>query len=67
MFMLGIGLLKATGLLNAAFWQQTADSGVIANFQTIFNLVTAVVLLPFTGELVKLSMLLVKDVRAKPL
>lgn len=66
-FMLGIGLLKATGLLNAAFWQQTADSGVIANFQTIFNLVTAVVLLPFTGELVKLSMLLVKDVRAKPL
>jgi len=36
------------------------DSGGIANFQTVFNLLTAVVLIPFNGLLVKLSLLLVK-------
>ncbi|MBP1548424.1 MAG: hypothetical protein J6A05_00315, partial [Oscillospiraceae bacterium] len=42
------------------------DSGGIANFQTVFNLITAVVLIPFTGALVKISMLVVKDEKEKP-
>ena len=44
-----------------SFWMRTADSGIIANFQTIFNLITAIVLLPFTGQLVSISKLLVRD------
>jgi len=41
------------------------DSGVIANFQTVFNLLTAVVLIPFADWLVKLSLLVVKDEKEK--
>ncbi len=41
------------------------DSGSIANFQTVFNLITALVLIPFADWLVKLSMMIVKaDVKA---
>ena len=43
------------------FWVATVDSGGIANFQTIFNLVTAIVLIPFTNHLVSLSKAFVKD------
>jgi phosphate:Na+ symporter len=41
------------------------DSGVIANFQTVFNLLTAIVLIPFADWLVKLSLLVVKDEKEK--
>ena len=41
-------------------WDKVVSSGNIADFQTVFNLVTAVVLVPFTGLLVKSSMLIVK-------
>ncbi len=37
------------------------DSGGIANFQTIFNVITAIALLPFTNQLVKLSKVIVKE------
>lgn len=46
-------------------WDSIVDSGVIANFQTIFNLLTAVALLPFTGLLVKIACLIVKDDEVK--
>lgn len=46
-------------------WDSIVDSGVIANFQTIFNLITAIVLLPFTGLLVKLACMLVKEDEVK--
>ena len=42
-------------------WGSVVDSGGIANFQTLFNLVTAVVLLPFTGVLVNIACRVVKD------
>lgn len=42
-------------------WDSFVDSGVIANFQTLFNLITAIVLLPFTGMLVKIACKFVKD------
>ena len=41
-------------------WESIADSGMIANFQTIFNLLTAIALIPFAGLLVKLSLTIVK-------
>lgn len=50
---------KAGGFTD--LWDSAVDSGVIANFQTLFNLITAIVLLPFTGALVKIACFLVKD------
>ncbi len=46
-------------------WDSIVDSGVIANFQTLFNLITAIVLLPFTGLLVKIACMIVKDDEVK--
>ncbi len=61
LFMIVMSVMEANGFFGADKWSTwTADSGVIANFQTLFNLITAVVLLPFTGLLVKLSMLVIK-------
>lgn len=37
------------------FWDDTVDRGAIANFHTIFNLCTVVLLFPFTNLLVKLA------------
>ena len=59
-FMLVMTLLRQAGFA-AGLWESVVDSGVIANFQTLFNLITAIVLLPFTGWLVKISCRIVKD------
>ena len=61
LFMVAMSIMEANAVWGADFWTMTADSGVIANFQTIFNLLTAFALLPFTGLLVKLSMTLVRE------
>ena len=53
-------IIKAAGGL-PDLWGMTADAGTIANFQTIFNLVTAIALLPFAGLLVKASKKIVKE------
>ena len=60
LFMIAMTLLRQAGFM-AGMWESIVDSGVIANFQTIFNLITALVLLPFTNVLVKISCLIVKD------
>ncbi len=65
-FMIVMSIMQANAVFGAGFWTQTVDSTVIATFQTLFNLITAVLLLPFTNWLVKLSILLVKDEPAKP-
>lgn len=59
LFMIGMSVLKAFGAL-PGYWDGPATSGDIANFQTIFNLITAIVLIPFTNLLVKLTYLVVK-------
>lgn len=64
LFMAVMAILRACGAL-PELWNSISDSGAIADFQTIFNLATALVLLPFAGLLVKLSMKLVKDDPAK--
>ncbi len=60
LFMIAMTILHKMGFM-ADLWESVVDSGVIANFQTIFNLITAVVLLPFTGVLVKVACAIVKD------
>lgn len=64
LFMIVMSILRNAGAFSG-LWNSVADSGVIANFQTLFNLVTAIILLPFTGILVKISCLFVKDEAAK--
>ena len=60
LFMIVMTILKNAGFM-ADLWKSIVNSGVIANFQTIFNLLTAIVLLPFTGLLVKIACAFVKD------
>ena len=66
LFMIAMTVLEKTVMSGAALWSSAVDSGGIANFQTIFNLLTAVVLIPFTGWMVKLSTLIVKEDKEKP-
>ncbi len=61
LFMIVMSILETNQVFGAGFWSKKVDSGAIANFQTIFNLITAICLLPFTGLLVKISKLIVKD------
>ena len=60
LFMIVMTILKKVGFM-PDLWDGVVDSGIIANFQTIFNLATAIVLLPFTGLLVKIACVIVKD------
>ena len=60
-FMIVMTVMQQMNVFGDAFWSMTVDSTVIAIFQTLFNLATAVMLLPFTNQLVKLSILIVKD------
>ncbi len=65
LFMIVMTVLQRFAVFGEAFWVATVDSGGIANFQTVFNLITAIVLLPFTNLLVKLSLLVFKDEKEK--
>ena len=60
LFMIVMTIIRSMGGF-PDLWESVVDSGVIANFQTLFNLITAIVLLPFTGLLVKIACKLVKD------
>ena len=60
LFLAVMTVMQKLAVFGAAYWVREVDSGVIANFQTVFNLLTAVALIPFNGLLVKLSLLLVK-------
>lgn len=59
LFFSGMMILQHYQIFGASFWNSVVDGGGIANFQTIFNLITAMVLIPFTNQLVQLSCLLV--------
>ena len=60
LFMIVMTIIRAMGGFSD-LWESVVNSGGIADFQTIFNLLTAIVLLPFTGALVKLACVIVKD------
>ena len=61
LFLIVMYVLRRLSVFGEAFWVRAVDSGGIANFQTVFNLATAVVLIPFADWLVKLSLVVVKD------
>ena len=60
-FMIVLSIMQSMNIFGQAFWKMTVDSNIIAIFQTAFNLFTAILLIPFTNQLVKLSIALVKD------
>lgn len=66
LFMIAMTLLKRNDAFGAAFWAGEVNSGSIANFQTVFNLLTAVALVPFAPQLVKLSMSIIREKPEKP-
>jgi phosphate:Na+ symporter len=66
LFMIVMTILEKNAVFGVEFWNASVDSGGIANFQTIFNLITAIILIPFAGWMVKLSTLIVKDEKEKP-
>ena len=49
------------GIIGFNFWEDTVNMGGVANFHTLFNVVVAVVFLPFINPLIKLAGKLVKD------
>ena len=61
LFLIVMTLMQRFAVFGEGFWVRSVDSGGIANFQTVFNLVTAVVLIPFADWMVKLSLKIVKD------
>ena len=64
-FMIILSVMQKLQVFGAAFWTMEVNSNTIAIFQTAFNLFTAVLLIPFTNQLVKMSVVLVKDVPVK--
>ena len=60
-FMIVLSVMQHYQVFGTAFWQMEASSTVIAIFQSLFNVFTCVLLLPFTNQLVKLSLRIVKD------
>ncbi len=66
LFMIAMTIMQRMAVFGTEFWVASVDSGGIANFQTIFNLITAIVLIPFANWMVKLSMLVVKEEKEKP-
>ncbi len=65
LFMAVMSIMQKAAVFGAEFWIAGVDDTGIAVFQTIFNLVTAIVLVPFTNSLVKLSVLIVKEEKKK--
>ena len=61
LFIIVMSVLQKMQAFGAEFWSAIVDSGGIANFQTIFNLITAIILVPFADQMVKLSVKVVKD------
>ena len=60
-FMLVMTVLQHLAVFGLEFWNKSIDGTVIAVFQTVFNLATALLLVPFSGMLVKLACAIVKE------
>jgi phosphate:Na+ symporter len=60
-FMIILSIMQSMNVFGESFWNMTVNSNVIAIFQTAFNLFTAVMLIPFTNQLVAIACRLVKD------
>ena len=60
-FFIAMSVMQRFEVFGSEFWVRIVDGGGIADFQTVFNLITAIVLIPFADGLVKLSCWIVKD------
>lgn len=58
--LIGVTLVHHFGLVDS-LWNKTVSSGIIANANTVFNLCSAILLLPLIGSFEKLSYKIVKD------
>lgn len=56
-----VAIYTFQGLVGFPFWNDNIDMGQIANFHTIFNVVSTIILFPFIGLLEKLTILTIKD------
>ena len=63
-FMIVMSIIRSAGGF-PDLWESAVNSGGIADFQTIFNLLTALVLLPFTSTLVWIACKFVKEDEAE--
>jgi len=59
-FMIVMSVMQHFAVFGEALWNNTVDGMGIAIFQTVFNLGTAILLIPFTDWLVKMSLMIVK-------
>ena len=64
LFMIVMTIIRSAGGF-PNLWESAVNSGGIADFQTIFNLLTAVALLPFTGALMWIACKVVKEDEAE--
>ena len=60
-FMIILTVMQSLNVFGTGFWNMTVNSNVIAIFQSAFNIFTAIMLIPFTNQLVKMSVVLIKD------
>ena len=56
-----VGIYGYQYIVGFSFWNDAIDMGGIANFHLIFNIVSTLVLLPFTGLLEKLTLITIRD------
>ncbi len=66
LILIGVNIAHRMGLMDA-LWSKTVHSGDIADVNTVFNLASALLLLPAMGLFEKLSLKLVKDEPAEAL
>ena len=59
MFLIAVYLYQ--GVIGFSFWDESVNMGNVANFHTLFNMVVAIVFLPFINALIKLSKKIIKD------
>ena len=56
-----IGIYTYQHFIGFSFWNSAVDMGGIANFHTIFNVLSTILLFPFIKEIEKLTVITVKD------
>ena len=64
-FLAVLSILQNAGVFKS-LWSMGVDSTIIAIFQSAFNVITAILLLPFTNVLVNISVKIVKDQEEVP-
>ena len=60
-----IGIYSYQHFVGFAFWNDVVNMGGIANFHTIFNITSTVLLFPFMGLIEKLTKLTIRDKETK--